>query len=155
MSVKYLIKISAVSQNMTKENPTKRPKVPPNSATSEVRGQTRTSFFRIREDFENSSENIVILSFAPTGVYGRENSVYRQGGRQPVNLMMLSMSKRLKIYFYHISWGRIKKNGIFHTSLFQQRFRPFMQKLKKKKNQKFGKLSTHFFFTPQIIHRLI
>ena len=38
MSVKYLIKISAVSQNIMKENPTKRPKVPPNSATSEVRG---------------------------------------------------------------------------------------------------------------------
>ena len=35
MLVIYLIKNSAVSQTMIKENPTKRPKVPPNSATGE------------------------------------------------------------------------------------------------------------------------
>ena len=36
--IPYLIKSSAESQNMMKENPTKRPKVPPNSATRDVRG---------------------------------------------------------------------------------------------------------------------
>ena len=83
---------------MMKENPTKRPKVPPNSATRDVRGQTRTSFFKTREDWENFSENDVEFSEAPTGVYGSENSVYLHGGRQPVVLMMFSMFKSLEVY---------------------------------------------------------
>ena len=98
ITVYTLPKSGRLSQRVMNENPRKRPRVPPKSATKEVTGYISCSVLMVvffetaHSEKTNPSASRLTRSFPPTKWY----FLYWHGFRQPVNAVMSSKSAVLK-----------------------------------------------------------